>query len=115
LHLLGWTWTAGLILGMAISVASTVVMALVLADWRDLHAPIGNIAIGWTVVEDILTVAALLLLPIFFGSGGAGTSPGVALAIAGAKIVGLVVTVVVLGRSVVPWALGKIERTRSRE
>jgi CPA2 family monovalent cation:H+ antiporter-2 len=115
LHLVGWSWTAGIILGMAISVASTVVMALVLADWRDLHTPIGYIAIGWTVVEDILTVAMLLLLPIFFGSGGTGTSAGAALAMAGAKILGLVVTVVVLGRSVVPWALEKIERTRSRE
>ena len=114
LHLVGWSWTSGIILGMAISVASTVVMALVLADWRDLHAPIGYIAIGWTVVEDILTVAMLLLLPILFG-GGTGTSAGTALAIAGAKIVGLVVTVVVLGRTVVPWALEKIERTRSRE
>jgi CPA2 family monovalent cation:H+ antiporter-2 len=114
LRLVGWDWTTGIILGMAISVASTVVMALVLADWRDLHAPIGYIAIGWTVVEDILTVAALLLLPIFFG-GGAEGGAGAALATAGAKIVGLVVTVVVLGRSVVPWALEKIERTRSRE
>ena len=115
LRLAGWDWTAGIILGMAVSVASTVVMALVLADWRDLHAPIGYIAIGWTVVEDILTVAALLLLPIFFGGGSADGGAGRALAIAGAKIVGLVVTVVVLGRSVVPWALEKIERTRSRE
>jgi CPA2 family monovalent cation:H+ antiporter-2 len=114
LHLVGWSWTAGIILGMAISVASTVVMALVLADWRDLHTPIGYIAIGWTVVEDILTVAMLLLLPILFG-GGTEASAGAALAIAGGKIVGLVVTVVVLGRTVVPWALEKIERTRSRE
>jgi CPA2 family monovalent cation:H+ antiporter-2 len=117
LHLLGWSWTSGIILGMAISVASTVVMALVLADWRDLHAPIGYIAIGWTVVEDILTVAMLLLLPILFGGGGGGaeTSAGAALAVAGAKIVGLVITVVVLGKTAVPWALEKIERTRSRE
>jgi CPA2 family monovalent cation:H+ antiporter-2 len=115
LHLCGWSWTAGIILGMAISVASTVVMAMVLAHWRDLHTPIGYIAIGWTVVEDILTVAILLLLPIFFGSGGTETSAGAALAMAGAKIVGLVVTVVVLGRSVVPSALERIERTRSRE
>ena len=114
LHLVGWSWTSGIILGMAISVASTVVMALVLADWRDLHTPIGYIAIGWTVVEDILTVAMLLLLPILFG-GGTETSAGAALAMAGGKIVGLVVTVVVLGRTVVPWALEKIERTRSRE
>jgi monovalent cation:H+ antiporter-2, CPA2 family len=115
LHLVGWSWTSGIILGMAVSVASTVVMALVLADWRDLHAPIGYIAIGWTVVEDILTVAMLLLLPILFGAGGTETSAATALAQAGAKIVGLVVTVVVLGRYVVPWALEKIERTRSRE
>ena len=50
LRLLGWNWTSGLILGMAISVASTVVMALVLAEWDDLHARIGHIAIGLTVV-----------------------------------------------------------------
>ena len=116
LRLLGWTWISGVILGMAISVASTVVMALVLAERRDLHAPIGYIAIGWTVVEDILTVAMLLLLPIFFGpeaTGGEGA--GRALALAGLKVVGLVLTVVVLGRWVVPWALERIERTRSRE
>jgi CPA2 family monovalent cation:H+ antiporter-2 len=67
----GWSWTSGLILGMGISVASTVVMALVLGERHDLHAPIGHIAIGWTVVEDLLTVALLLVLPILFGQGGA--------------------------------------------
>ncbi len=116
LHLLGWTWTAGLILGMAISVASTVVMALVLAERHDLHAPIGYIAIGWTVVEDILTVSMLLLLPILFGPAAqGGTGAGAALGLAGVKLVGLVVAVVVLGRWVVPWALEHIEKTRSRE
>ena len=70
LRLFGWSWTSGIILGMAISVASTVVMALVLGERHDLHAPIGHIAIGWTVVEDLLTVALLLLLPILFGPGG---------------------------------------------
>ncbi len=116
LHLLGWTWTSGLILGMAISVASTVVMALVLAERRDLHAPIGYIAIGWTVVEDILTVTMLLLLPILFGPATpGGASAGAALGFAGLKLVGLVVAVVVLGRWVVPWALAHVEKTRSRE
>src|SRR6185503_2420146 len=70
LHLMGWNWTSGLILGMAISVASTVVMALVLGEQHDLHAPIGYIAIGWTVVEDLLTVALLLVLPIIFTPAG---------------------------------------------
>src|SRR5512138_2076075 len=104
-HLLGWSWTSGLILGMAISVASTVVMALVLAERHDLHAPIGHIAIGWTVVEDLLTVALLLVLPILFGRGGAEHGTGVVLGLAGLKVIGLVLTVVVLGRWVIPWAL----------
>ncbi len=110
----GWSWTSGLILGMAISVASTVVMALVLAEWRDLHARIGHIAIGWTVVEDILTVAALLLLPILFGSETT-ENVGAVLGVASLKIVGLVAVVIVLGKWVIPWAMEKIARTRSRE
>src|SRR5678815_4814726 len=116
LKLLGWTWTSGLILGMAISVASTVVMALVLAEWRDLHARIGHIAIGWTVVEDILTVALLLLLPIFFGPETADKSNvGAVLGVAGLKILGLVAIVVALGKWVIPWAMEHIARTRSKE
>jgi CPA2 family monovalent cation:H+ antiporter-2 len=116
LRLLGWGWTPGLILGAAISVASTVVMALVLSERHDLHAPIGYIAIGWTVVEDMLTVAMLLLLPIFFGpAAGQGPGAAAALGLAALKVVGLLVTVVLLGRFVVPRALELIERTRSRE
>jgi CPA2 family monovalent cation:H+ antiporter-2 len=116
LHLLGWTWTSGLILGMAVSVASTVVMALVLAEWRDLHARIGHIAIGWTVVEDILTVALLLLLPIVFGPIGAEKQniAGV-LGIAGLKILGLVAIVATLGKWGIPWVMEQIARTHSRE
>ncbi len=116
LRLLGWDWISGVILGMAISVASTVVMALVLAERRDLHAPIGYIAIGWTVVEDLLTVAMLLLLPIVFApADGATKSPAVALGLAALKVAGLVAVVVGLGRWVIPWTLERIEKTRSRE
>lgn len=116
LRLLGWNWISGIILGMAISVASTVVMALVLAERRDLHAQIGYIAIGWTVVEDLLTVALLLLLPIIFApGGGANQSVAAALGLAALKVAGLVVIVVVLGRWVIPWVLERIEKTRSRE
>ncbi|MCL4235126.1 MAG: cation:proton antiporter [Deltaproteobacteria bacterium] len=115
LRLAGWNWTAGIILGMAISVASTVVMALVLAKWRDLHTPIGYIAIGWTVVEDLLTVTALLLLPIIFAPGAVTHGVGESLGIAAVKIAGLVALVVVLGKWVIPWALERIEKTRSRE
>ncbi len=111
----GWSWTSGLVLGMGISVASTVVMALVLAERHDLHAPIGHIAIGWTVVEDLLTVALLLVLPILFGQGGSERGAAVVLGLAGLKVIGLVASVVVLGRWVIPWGLERIERTRVRE
>lgn len=116
LHLMGWSWTVGLIIGMAVSVASTVVMAMVLTERHDLHSPIGYIAIGWTVVEDLLTVAMLLLLPIVFRpAGGSGRSIAAALGIAALNVAGLVIAVVVLGRWVIPSALERIEKTRSRE
>ncbi len=116
LRLLGWSWMSGLILGMAISVASTVVMAMVLAERHDLHATIGHIAIGWTVVEDLLTVVMLLLLPIIFGSGeGAAENIAAALGSAALKLAGLVAVVVVLGRWAIPWALDQVAKTRSRE
>jgi monovalent cation:H+ antiporter-2, CPA2 family len=116
LRLVGWSWISGIILGMAISVASTVVMSLVLTARRDLHAPIGYIAIGWTVVEDLLTVAMLLMLPIIFAPGeGANQGAWGALGLAGLKVVGLVGVVVVLGRWVIPWVLERTEKSRSRE
>ncbi len=117
MHLFGMDWVHGIILGMAVSVASTVVMALVLNERHDLHARIGHIAIGWTVVEDILTVAMLLLLPIVFSKNGAGSTQqaAAALGIAAAKIIGLVGVVYILGRWVIPWLLDRIALTRSRE
>ena len=115
-RLLGWSWTSGIVLGISISVASTVVMALVLAERHDLHAPIGHIAIGWTVVEDLLTVTALLLLPMFVGSGAVGSDGiGLALGQAGLKVVALVVLVVLLGKWGMPWALEHNAAARSRE
>jgi len=116
LYLLGWSWSSGLILGLAISVASTVVMATVLAESHDLHAPIGNIAIGWTVVEDLITVIILLFLPIIFGPDGGGQpSAGEAIGSAAFQIIGMAAVTVGLGRWVIPWFLEKIESTRSRE
>ena len=62
----GWSWSAGIVFGMALAVASTVVLIRVLADHRDLHTPTGHIAVGWLVVEDLFTVLALVLLPVLF-------------------------------------------------
>src|SRR5262249_33235394 len=70
----GWDWVAGVVFGLALSVASTVVLTRVLADNRDLHTPAGHIAVGWLVVEDLFTVFILVVLPALFGGpqGGPG-------------------------------------------
>lgn len=116
LHLFGWNWTSGLILGAAVSVASTVVMALVLKENHDLYAPIGHIAIGWTVVEDVLTVMLLLLLPMLFGARSAGAGQlGGTLGIAALKILLLIPVMIAFSRWVIPWIFKKIERSQSNE
>jgi len=116
LRFFGWEWTPGIVLGLAISVSSTVVMSRVLAERQDLHTPIGHIAIGWTVVEDLITVIIILLLPILIlNSGGQGSGVMAALGLAAIKMIVLVGIVVVLGRWVLPWALERIAVTRSRE
>ena len=58
----------GIVFGLALSVASTVVLIRVLADNNDLHTPAGHIAVGWLVVEDLFTVLVLVLLPALFGA-----------------------------------------------
>src|SRR5262244_2632175 len=68
----GWGWSAGIVFGLAISVASTVVLMRVLADNGELHTPAGHIAVGWLVVEDLFTVLVLVVLPAFSGVQQAG-------------------------------------------
>src|SRR5687767_13868645 len=66
----GWTPTAGVVFGLSISVASTVVLTRVLSDSGELHKPAGHTAVGWLVVEDLFTVLALVVLPALFGPAG---------------------------------------------
>src|SRR5919109_463554 len=66
----GWSWQAGIVFGLAISMASTVVLLRVLADNNDLHTPAGHIAVGWSVVQDLLTVLVFVVLPALFTAGG---------------------------------------------
>ena len=82
----GWDWSAGLIFGMALAVASTVVLVRVLADNNDLHTQAGHIAVGWLVVEDLFTVIALVLLPAFFGRAQTDTPLWLALGITAVKV-----------------------------
>ncbi|MFO1022217.1 MAG: cation:proton antiporter [Planctomycetales bacterium] len=112
----GWSWSAGLVFGLAISVASTVVLLRVLADNNELHTPIGHIAVGWLVVEDLFTVLVLVLLPVLVHTEG-NSFLGV-LGILGwsiAKIGVLVATIFYVGGRAIPWFLARIAQTRSRE
>ena len=103
----GWSWIEGAVFGMAIAVASTVVLTRVLVDNKHLHTPVGHIAIGWLVVEDIFTVFVLVLIPAIFGGGATG---GGAIALAmlwtALKIGGLVAFTFVVGGWAIPRLLG---------
>jgi CPA2 family monovalent cation:H+ antiporter-2 len=72
---LEWTASAGLILGIAVSVASTVVLIRVLMDNDVLHTTSGHIAVGWLIVEDIFTVLVLVVLSVLVGPGEKKKAP----------------------------------------
>jgi CPA2 family monovalent cation:H+ antiporter-2 len=110
----GWDWPAGFVFGMALAVASTVVLVRVLADNNALHTPAGHIAVGWLVVEDLFTVIALVLLPALF-SPDQSTSVWLALALTALKVSVLVVFAAVVGTRVIPRVLNHVARMRSRE
>ena len=112
----GLSGPAGIVFGIALSVASTVVLVRVLADNRALHTQSGHIAVGWLVVEDLFTVVALVVLPILFRpDGGEGTGIGGALLLTAAKIGALIVFAGVVGSRVIPWMLDHVARSGSRE
>ncbi len=112
----GWGLSGGLVYGLAISVASTVVLLRVLSDNNDLHTRTGHIAVGWLVVEDLFTVLVLVLLPVLFGAGER-TAGGVFLALGGstAKLGLLMAFTVYAGGRTLPWILDRVAATRSRE
>ena len=114
-HALGWNWSAGLIFGMALAVASTVVLIRVLADNNDLHTQAGHIAVGWLVVEDLFTVVALVLLPALFGPATTDTPLWLALSITAVKVTALVAFTAIVGTRVIPRVLDYVADTRSRE
>lgn len=114
----GWTWSGGIVFGMAISVASTVVLIRILTEARQLQTRTGHIAVGWLVVEDLFTVVALVLLPALFGGKGeAGGMAGVmmALALTALKLAILIAIIFVVGGRVIPKLLEHVAATRSRE
>ena len=110
----GWSLSAGLVFGIALSVASTVVLIRVLSDHRQLHTSAGHIAVGWLVVEDLFTVLVLVLMPAMFGPD-AGVSPVAAIVTALAKVAALTVFTIVIGGRALPWLLAHVSRMQSRE
>jgi CPA2 family monovalent cation:H+ antiporter-2 len=115
-HAFGWSWSSGVVFGLALSVASTVVLVRVLSDHGTLHSPTGRIAIGWLVMEDIFTVFVLVLLPVIFGgSPGEGGDLVRAVIVATLKLCGFAACMWIVGPRVLPPLLNRIAETRSRE
>ena len=118
----GWSWGAGLIFGLSLSCASTVVLLKALEARGVLDSMNGRIAVGWLVVEDLATVLVLVLLPPLAGVLG-GSVAEVAnpqplwLTIAKTllQVAAFIAIMLVAGRRVLPWLLWQISRTGSRE
>ena len=118
----GWSWAGAVVFGLALSVASTVVLLKALESRGVLESGNGRIAVGWLVVEDLAMVLVLVLLPPLSGLLGAGTGGAVSsgeLWIALGRTLLLVTAFIALmllvGRRVFPWILWQVTRTGSRE
>ena len=127
-HFWGWSIGGGLVFGLALSVASTVVLLRALEERGILDTFNGRIAVGWLVVEDLVTVMVLVLLPALAGSlGGVSLDAhGVAipagevdlwgtLAVTLGKVGAFIALMLVVGRKLFPWILWQVARTGSRE
>ncbi len=111
-QLWGWSIGAGLILGLAISIASTVVLLRGLSDNGLLNTAHGKVAVGWLVLEDLATVAILVLLPVLVSDAG---NPLASIGIALLKTGLFVGIMLFVGARVMPWMLTQIAHTRSSE
>ncbi len=124
--LFGWTWGQGLVLGLSLSVASTVVVLKALEARNAVATVNGRITVGWLIVEDLAMVLALVLLPAFaealgghvpaeaHGHGGEG-SLGATLLQTFVRVSAFVLIVMFFGPRVMPWLLRQVARTGSRE
>ncbi len=119
-HVMGWPLMGGLVFGLALSVASTVVLLRALQGANLVETRRGRIAVGWLIVEDLVMVLALVLLPALATvlSNNSGAGPGALLApLLGVllKVAGFVAVMLIVGRRVIPWALHWVVHTGSRE
>jgi CPA2 family monovalent cation:H+ antiporter-2 len=119
---LGWSFGSGLVFGLSLSCASTVVLLKALEARGILDSMNGRIAVGWLVVEDLATVLFLVLLPALAGVLGGTVSSAtpetplwMALGKTLLQVVAFIVLMLVAGRRVLPWLLWQVSRTGSRE
>jgi CPA2 family monovalent cation:H+ antiporter-2 len=115
---LGWSVAGSAVFGLALSVASTVVLLRALQARDMVETEKGRIAVGWLIVEDLVMVLALVLLPAMFGDrgdegGGAGLLQSAAIVLL--KVVGFVAFMFVVARRILPWVLHWVAHTGSRE
>src|SRR5690606_33361489 len=117
--LYGWSVSAGIVYGLALAVASTVVLVRALQENRLMETERGRIALGWLVVQDLVMVLALVFLPAL---GGAGAESGVSsksliatLAQTLTEVVAFVAVMMLIGRRLIPWILHYVAHTGSRE
>jgi CPA2 family monovalent cation:H+ antiporter-2 len=117
----GWSFGAGLVFGLALSVASTVVLLRALEARGALETFNGRIAVGWLIVEDLVMVLVLVLLPPLAGllggtpHGTAGPGVGMTLLITFAKVGAFIILMLVVGRRLFPRILWLVAKTGSRE
>lgn len=119
----GWSWGSGLVFGLSLSCASTVVLLKALETRGALETQNGRIAVGWLVVEDLATVLVLVLLPPLAGVLGGQAlehgATGMALWLAIGKtlleVAVFIALMLAVGRRALPWLLWQVARTGSRE
>ncbi len=112
-ELMGWSTEAGLMFGLSLSTASTVVLLRAVNERRLIHTERGRIAVGWLIVEDIAMVFSLVVIPAIVA--GAGQGLGTAMLLTAAKVAVFVAFMLIVGRRFVPWMLHGIVHGGSRE
>ncbi len=112
---IGWSNAAGVVFGMALAVASTVVLMRMLVDGDRLSTHAGHVAVGWLIVEDLFTVVALVVLPVLATDADTLAAFGMPLALALGKAAVFAALVWVVGGRVVGRVLERLARTRSEE
>jgi len=111
----GWNLAAAVVFGLALSVASTVVLLRALESRELLQTGNGRIAVGWLVVEDLAMVLALVLMPVLAGKGEGSGSLSLTIGKTLLAVVAFVAVMLVVGRRLLPWLLWQVNRTGSRE